>query len=235
MADYKPKNDDQRYSYRNLAEWIKSEKLEMQDGLLTSTDIAGTVDSSVEKATQSQEKTERNSAEDSGNQKQRELPTEKKSIASKKLLELATYVDGLEKETDRMKAEIVAIQQEKNNLQSLYDRSKESMQDKEENIERLSKVIEEAHKENIEKEKKIEELEVSLKKQSDVYSIYSTDSESRHTEKMNAIAAKLRGEYKDFLESKDMEMSIDLGLNLRDQLEDVFNILMNNGIDIKGR
>ena len=86
-----------------------------------------------------------------------------------------------------------------------------------------------------EKDKMIEELEASIQKQSDVYTIYSTDSESKHAEKMNAIAARLRGEYKDFLESKTMEMTIDLGLNLQDQLEEVFNILMNNGIDIKGR
>ena len=52
---------------------------------------------------------------------------------------------------------------------------------------------------------------------------------------MNALAAKLKGEYIDFLESKTMDMTIDLGLNLRDQLEDVFNILIRNGINIKGR
>ncbi len=235
MADYKPKNEDQRYSYKNLAGWIKNETSRTQDDSLEVTDKMGTVEASEEEYMPPQGNTENSPVEKSEGQNKLEFSTEKKSIATKKLLELAAYVDGLEKENDRMKEDLSAIQQEKNNLQSLYDRAKNNIQDKEEDIERLSTVIEETRKELGEKEKRIGELEVSIQKQSDVYSIYSTDSESRHVEKMNAIAARLKGEYKDFLESKDMEMTIDLGLNLRDQLEDVFNILMSNGIDIKGR
>lgn len=247
MSEYKPKSEDQGYAYRNLAEWLKSETRKPEDtpfvanGETVST--GNTVDTD-EKQALPEERSERQSEETSNGwvktvPEQKDDSSEtaagKKSVAGKKLLELASYVEAIETENDRMKAELVAVKWEKENLQRLYDKAKQSIQEKEENATRLKEAIEEAQKQVREKKKKIEELEVSIQKQSDVYSIYSSDSESRHTEKMNSIAARLKGEFKDFLESKSMEMTIDLGLNLRDQLEEVFDILMNNGIDIKGR
>lgn len=243
LNEYKPKNEDQQYAYKSLSEWLKSEVRDLE----VSSDTANNENNPSEAVTdtaekqslqtnnpEAQEETDSlQSPENKGDSS--ETITEKKGSASKKLMELALYMEAIEAENGRVKKEIAETKHERGNLQRLYDRARQNIQEKEDIIAELEHTISEAQKQIGEKEKKIEELEISIQKQSDVYTIYSTDTESRHAEKMNAIAAKLKGEYIDFLESKAMEMTIDLGLNLRDQLEDVFNILIKNGINIKGR
>ena len=50
---------------------------------------------------------------------------------------------------------------------------------------------------------------------------------------MNKLASKLRIDYADFLDAKNEEMTKELGENMRAQLEEVFRILEQNGINIK--
>lgn len=243
LEDYKPKNEDQQYANKSLSEWLK---IEVRD-LEVSSDTANNENNPSEAVADIAEKqslqTNNPKAQEETDSQQSpenkddssETIMEKKDSASKKLMELAFYMEAIEAENDRVKKELAATKHERGNLQRLYDRARQNIQEKEDIIAGLEHTISEAQKQIGEKEKKIEELEISIQKQSDVYTIYSTDTESRHAEKMNALAAKLKGEYIDFLESKTMDMTIDLGLNLRDQLEDVFNILIKNGINIKGR
>ena len=243
LDEYKPKNEDQQYAYKSLSDWLKNEVRDLE----VSSDTANNENNLSEAVTDTAEKQslQTNNPEAQGESDSQQSPenkgdssetiTEKKGSASKKLMELALYMEAIEAENDKVKKELAASKHERGNLQRLYDRARQNIQEKEDIIAGLEHMISEAQKQIDEKEKKIEELEISIQKQSDVYTIYSTDTESRHAEKMNALAAKLKGEYIDFLESKTMDMTIDLGLNLRDQLEDVFNILIKNGINIKGR
>ena len=243
LDEYKPKNEDQQYAYKSLSDWLKNEVRDLE----VSSDTANNENNHSEAVTDTAEKQslQTNNPEAQGESDSQQSPenkgdssetiTEKKGSASKKLMELALYMEAIEAENDKVKKELAASKHERGNLQRLYDRARQNIQEKEDIIAGLEHTISEAQKQIDEKEKKIEELEISIQKQSDVYTIYSTDTESRHAEKMNALAAKLKGEYIDFLESKTMDMTIDLGLNLRDQLEDVFNILIKNGINIKGR
>ena len=76
---------------------------------------------------------------------------------------------------------------------------------------------------------------LEIEKAKSVVSIYSIDKQNAQSEQLNAIAAKLKAEYRDFLDAKDMEMSVDLGENLRYQLESVFKILIKAGIDVERR
>lgn len=55
------------------------------------------------------------------------------------------------------------------------------------------------------------------------------------TEEKNAIASALKLDYKDFMQSLDMPMSEDLGLNYRDMIEDIFKKLKKHGIDVSSR
>ena len=243
LDEYKPKNEDQQYAYKSLSDWLKNEVRDLE----VSSDTANNENNLSEAVTDTAEKQslQTNNPEAQGESDSQQSPenkgdssetiTEKKGSASKKLMELALYMEAIEAENDKVKKELAASKHERGNLQRLYDRARQNIQEKEDIIAGLEHTISEAQKQIDEKEKKIEELEISIQKQSDVYTIYSTDTESRHAEKINALAAKLKGEYIDFLESKTMDMTIDLGLNLRDQLEDVFNILIKNGINIKGR
>ncbi len=251
MDKYKPKNENQEYAFQNLSLWIKNEMSELETVLLSSTTGRAQSNNESDRAVKkpvSEKESEQSSSEtlqgqpESVSGKKQEDNTggpentqTKKRNMSKKLAEFIQYVNDIETENAKMLAEIASLKHERSRLQQLYERTKVSSQEKESEVARLTKAIENVEQQLEEKEKKITELEMALQKQNDVYSIYSTDSENKHIEKMNAIAAKLKGEYKDFLEAQKMEMTIDLGLNLRDQLEDVFNILINNGINIKGR
>ena len=68
-----------------------------------------------------------------------------------------------------------------------------------------------------------------------VISVYSSDKTSSQSEQLNAIASKLKSEYRDFKDAEDMEMTVDLGENLRLQMQSIFRILAKAGIDVEGR
>ena len=52
---------------------------------------------------------------------------------------------------------------------------------------------------------------------------------------LNAIASKLKTEYREFKDALDLEMTVEIGEILRDQLMRVFKILSKAGIDIESR
>ena len=58
--------------------------------------------------------------------------------------------------------------------------------------------------------------------------------EAKHAHEMNAfknrVKHQLQVEYRDFLDAKDMEMTIDLGENMRIQLEAIFRVLKKNDL-----
>lgn len=48
--------------------------------------------------------------------------------------------------------------------------------------------------------------------------------------RLNRIARKIKTEYQDFKSAEDMEMSMDLGENLRLQMQAIFDIFEKEGI-----
>ena len=52
---------------------------------------------------------------------------------------------------------------------------------------------------------------------------------------MHFIATALKKIYADFKVAETMDMTLDLGENMRDSLDDVFRKLKKLGIDIEGR
>lgn len=55
------------------------------------------------------------------------------------------------------------------------------------------------------------------------------------TEEKNRIASSFKIDYKDFMQSLDMPMTEELGLCYRDMINDIFNKLKKNGIDVASR
>ncbi len=93
--------------------------------------------------------------------------------------------------------------------------------------------------ENAEYIEKIEELEKDIKALQQEVSDQRqfTDTVSRNREKqseefLNKLASKLKVDYRDYCDAKNLEMSIDLGENMREQLGTVFSILAKNGINL---
>lgn len=84
-----------------------------------------------------------------------------------------------------------------------------------------------------EKDNKIISLEKDISNFGAISSVYAKDKENSQSEILNAIASRLKTEYFDFQDAEEMEMSIELGDNLREQLKSVFKILQKSGIVIE--
>ena len=82
---------------------------------------------------------------------------------------------------------------------------------------------------------KIDELEAEIAKLSSIVSVYAEDKQSSMDGQLNAIASKLKSEYKEFQDALEAEMTAEIGEIVRDQLHRVFKILIKAGIDIEGR
>ena len=107
------------------------------------------------------------------------------------------------------------------------------IQDLMERNENLSKKKKELEKEieNLNSYKGKLEQEIEERKQFTDTVIKNRENQSQ--EFINKLASKLRYEYMDFLDARELEMSVDLGENMRLQLESVFSILNKNGVNIK--
>ena len=68
-----------------------------------------------------------------------------------------------------------------------------------------------------------------------IITVYKTDKQNALTEQLDEIALKLKTEYKDFMDAKEMEMTADLGENFRLQLQTIFKILAKSGINMEKR
>ena len=60
----------------------------------------------------------------------------------------------------------------------------------------------------------------------------SRDRSKQSDEQMNRIASKLKIEYRDFKDAEKLAMDSDLGENMREQLKNVFSILIKAGITL---
>lgn len=76
----------------------------------------------------------------------------------------------------------------------------------------------------------ISNLENALAEQKALKNVIAKDESQKTLENYKKIANELNYGYSMFQESKDMEMSADLGEVLRDQLNDIYAILSKNGI-----
>ena len=79
------------------------------------------------------------------------------------------------------------------------------------------------------------EQSCEIEKLKTVISVYSEDKQSSMDGQLNAIASKLKTEYSEFKDALDLEMTVEIGEILRDQLMRVFKILSKAGIDIESR
>ncbi len=85
------------------------------------------------------------------------------------------------------------------------------------------------------KEHTVNRLNEEIEKLNSIISVYSEDKQSSNSEQLNAIASKLKSEYRDFKDAAEMEMTVELGENLRCQINTIFKILIKAGINIEGR
>lgn len=107
-------------------------------------------------------------------------------------------------------------------------RNKEYGQNLKEQIEKLETTVSD-------KDTQIKELQEEIAKMNSILSVYTADKQNAQSEQLNAIASKLKSEYRDFQDVANEQMTVDLGENFRFQLQSIFRILMKAGIDVERR
>jgi len=95
--------------------------------------------------------------------------------------------------------------------------------------------IKETERTIAERDAHITELQEEITRLNAIISVYSADKQNSQSEQLNAIASKLKSEYRDFMDVENEEMTVDLGENFRFQLQSVFKILIKAGIDVERR
>ena len=80
----------------------------------------------------------------------------------------------------------------------------------------------------------LSEASEKLSRQSSILAAFSADKKSSLSAQMCALGGALRLEYEDFQAAQSLSMNIELGENLRGQLQNIFRILQKNGVPFGG-
>lgn len=158
-----------------------------------------------------------------------------KNLYAKQIYDLAVKIEDSEDEKKHIESELRKSRSELANIRNEIDDLKKKYSNKCTECVNKEKRIAELESKVSEMNARIKEMSEKIARQADTMGTIK-DSQGRETsEKLNSIASSLKRFYDDFQSSVDMEMTIDLGENMRDMVEDIFKKLEKCGIDIKGR
>lgn len=128
---------------------------------------------------------------------------------------------------------ITELENKVKELQSIIEKSKDENKIISNELHNISKELEESKKYNAELIHKCNTLQNDLKKHMNILNIFEKNAQNSQKELLNSIASKLKCEYIDFKSAKNMPMTVDLGENLRVQINTIFQLLEKNGISVK--
>jgi len=154
---------------------------------------------------------------------------------ARKLLELAKAVSVCETENKTARDIITEKDTEISRLGMLISKCQGQIRDLKAEIDSLSKTIADCKEQMDVTIKENQELQDRVGRQSEVLNVFDQDKDNFKTELLNQIATGLKNVYMDYKVAENMDMTIDLGLNMRDALQDVFRKLNKLGVDIEGR
>ena len=160
--------------------------------------------------------------------------------ASKELLDtLVSVVLAASKELVSVKSEISMMKQKSDDQQTQINRLISKQVQQEDTIHSLASEKIVLQKQNAEFISKISELEQLADKQrreiddrKQFTDTVARNREKQSEEQLNKLASKLRVDYRDYCDAKDIDMTNDLGENMREQLGAVFSILEKSGIKL---
>jgi len=161
--------------------------------------------------------------------------------------ELTELIESLNKEINTLRKEKSTLNDDLSLIKNLRDNVTIQYEQLKRKDNILEKRINDLASANIELQKQVENLTIELdtkKKQNakladevarrdSILGVYDSHNKNMKQEELNLIASRLKVEYLDFLSAVNMEMTLDLGENMRNQLNSVFKILIKNGIDLE--
>lgn len=164
--------------------------------------------------------------------KQQQLATKLKKKNKKTVIHKKNIEQTIKKsKVDEQK--IVELERIINELNLKIKKYTDENRNLSENLHNTSKELEIIKKENSELILRCNKLQNDLKKHIDILNIFEKNAQTSKKELLNSIASKLKCEYMDFKSAKNIPMTVDLGENLRDQINTIFQLLEKNGISIK--
>ena len=154
------------------------------------------------------------------------------STCEAKIRELSESLAVATKEAEQQKKIVVQLRKQISDLEAEKNKLTEMASLRETKIFTLTGELTSA-KQTVEHLKlQIEQLERELQERMMMVEALSRDRAKQSDEAFNRLASKLRVEYRDFVDAVDIPMDSDLGENMREQLKNVFNILIKAGIAI---
>lgn len=148
--------------------------------------------------------------------KQKKTPEEIIEEQNSELKTLHEMCDNLERENNQLKYD--------KNLAGI------TISKKDEIIEKLKADLAEERNRALGLSAALERERENQAEQNKLVEVMKTELQKKPAEFLNNLRSKLRIEYLDFQDAVDMEMSIDLGENMREQLRSVFNICIKAGM-----
>lgn len=158
-----------------------------------------------------------------------------KGPLAKKIMEFAMKVDVYEQSLQNLSDEVKQKEKELAKCKMQVEKTEELYKiSSKENAELRSR-LQQLTEEMAELRTREQELQDRVSRQSSVIDIIDEDKDRSLVEFKNQIASALKKTYNEFVIAMAMDMTVDLGLNMRDSLDDVFRKLKKQGIDIEGR
>ncbi len=159
------------------------------------------------------------------------LPSEI-DIYKEKLDEASREMDGLRAEIEKQRNLANMLKQQLAEANAEKVRISELAGARETRIFALTEELSNARKNLKKLQEQVEQLEKELQERMIMVEALSRDRAKQSDEAFNRLASKLKIEYRDFMDAIDVPMDGDLGENMREQLKNVFNILIKAGIAI---
>lgn len=143
------------------------------------------------------------------------------------------------KEIANLKSQIEEMNRAIHLIQGTVKDQKAKEQEQSESIKELvaeRSTLKTQNKSYVEKIKELEtvvkKLNVEINDNKQFTDTVTRNREKQSEEHLNRLASKLRIDYRDYCDAKSLEMTVDLGENMREQLGTVFTILEKNGIKL---
>lgn len=152
------------------------------------------------------------------------------NIFESRLEEAKKQIEAINAELEKQKALASSLRQQLADVTSERNRLGEIASVREARLSGLSSELL-ASKSTIEKlEQRVAQLEMELQERMKMMEALSRDRAKQSDEAIHRLASKLKVEYRDFMDAIDIPMDSDLGENMREQLKNVFSILIKAGI-----
>jgi myosin heavy subunit len=155
------------------------------------------------------------------------------SIAVNAIKQLEKELTRLQINNENLLSENTRLRTENDNVKRAFNNERECCEQQRTEISRLSENVSLLRKQIADLEMKLKDKESEIKERTKLADILSRDRAKQSEEVLNRLAAKLRVEYRDFLDAESMPMSVDLGENMRLQLKSIFDILKKNGLNLE--